>query len=83
MKIPKGFLFALIIIIITSFVAVGFSQEDKKEGTRQEKATVDQKPSKKDLKPQEEKRLKEKHSFGRNPGKIRCSRIIERVSEKS
>jgi len=60
MKIPKGFLFALIIIIITSFVAVGFSQEDKKQSTPQEKTTIDQKPSEKDLKAQEEKKVEKK-----------------------
>lgn len=62
MKIPKGFLFALIIIFIAAFVTVGFSQEDKKESARQEKTTVDQKPDEKDLKPQEEKKLEEKKS---------------------
>jgi len=57
MKIPEGFLFALIIIFITAFVIVGFSQEDKKKSAPQEKTTVDQKPSEKDLKPQEEKKI--------------------------
>ncbi len=61
MKIPKGFLFALIITII-AFVLIGFSQENKKESARQEKTTVDQKPDEKDLKPQEEKKLEEKKS---------------------
>ena len=63
MKIPKGFLLALIIIFIATFVMAGFSQESKKEGTPQEKTTVNQqKPSEKDLKPQEEKKLEEKKS---------------------
>ncbi|TET19102.1 MAG: hypothetical protein E3J76_06755, partial [Candidatus Aminicenantes bacterium] len=53
MKIPKGFLFALIIIFIAAFVSVGFSQEDKKQSTPQEKTTIDQKP-------QEEKKPEEK-----------------------
>jgi Na+/H+ antiporter NhaC len=62
MKIPKGFLFALIIIFSAAFVIVGFSQEDKKESAPQKKTTVDQKPSEKDLKPQEEKKPEEKKS---------------------
>ena len=61
MKISKGFLLALIIIFIVTFVIIGFSQKDKKEGTCQEIITVDQqKPSEKDLKPQEEKKPEEK-----------------------
>lgn len=61
MKISKGFLLALTIIFLAAFFVIGFSHEDKKEGTRQEKTTVDQqKPSEKDLKPQEEKKPEEK-----------------------
>ena len=55
MRIPKGLLLALIIIFIASFVTVGFSQEDKKQSTPQEKTTIDQKP-------QEEKKPEEKKS---------------------
>ncbi len=62
MEIPKGFLFALIIIFIAVFVMVGFSQEDKKEGVPREKTTIDQKPSEKDLKPQEDKKPEAKKS---------------------
>lgn len=63
MRIPKGLLLALIIIFIAVFVVVGFSKEDKKESTPQEKTTVDQKPREKDLKPQEEKKPEKKKSI--------------------
>ena len=63
MNRPKGFLFALLIIIITSFVVIGFSQENKKESTPQEKTvTEQQEPGEKDLKPQEKKKPEEKKS---------------------
>ena len=54
---------ALVIIFIATFVMSGFSQEDKKESTPQEKTvTEQQKPGEKDLKPQEEKRPEKKKS---------------------
>lgn len=62
MKIPKGFLFALI-MTITASILIGFSQENKKESTPQEKTiTEKQEPAEKELKPQEEKKLEEKKS---------------------
>lgn len=63
MKISRGFLLVLIIIFIVTSVVIGFSQENKKEGTPQEKTdTKQQKPGEKDLKPKEEKKLEEKKS---------------------
>ena len=61
MKIPKEFLLALVIIFIATFVMAGFSQEDKKESTPQEKTVSEQQePGEKDLKPQEEKKPEKK-----------------------
>lgn len=63
MKISRVFLLALILIFIVAFVQIGFSLENKKEKTFQEKTiTNQQKPSEKDLKPQEEKKIEKKKS---------------------
>ena len=62
-KISRGFSLALIVIFIVTFVVMGFSRENKKESTPQEKIITEQrKPGEKDLKPQEEKKPGEKKS---------------------